>query len=53
MKKINILAGMLVGAIAVWGLTSCDDDRDHNPVLDSAPRQQHSHSTLRPLQVLL
>lgn len=26
---------MLVGAIAVWGLTSCDDDRDHNPVLDS------------------
>lgn len=33
MKKINILAGLLLGVVAISSLASCDDDRDNNPTL--------------------
>lgn len=33
MKKLNILAGMLIGAATIFTAASCDSDRDMNPTL--------------------
>lgn len=39
MKKLNILAGMLIGLATIFTAASCDDDRDNNPVLPDMPTQ--------------
>jgi hypothetical protein len=38
MKKLNIIAGLALGLVALFA-GSCDDDRDNNPVLDTAPTE--------------
>lgn len=38
MKKLNILAGMTLGLVALLA-ASCDDDRDNNPVISTAPTE--------------
>ena len=38
MKKLNIIAGLALGLVALFA--GCwDDDLDNNPVLDTAPTE--------------